>query len=383
MLRSWRLWLIVVGCLLPANAGAHLVGSGAGPRLSSLPRDASADPLPLPEVAEVVIVGVRKLSVEELLVHIRTREGEKYFDDVAQADLIRLAESHLCKPLKVCTKVRSDGRVNVVFEVREFRNIVRSVVYRHAKHVSVAELEALTGIWRGIPLNPDRVMVACYDIQQHLKNRGYYFANVTLEEGFSEEHDHIVFNITEGPKVRVRDIRIVGKTGFADVDRLRQVIASRRTNLLGDGGVYRPEVVTADVARLEAHFRGLGYLNVRVYREVDFTNDFDVNLVIRIYEGVRYHIGGVRIDGIDELSGDTLTHTLSLRSGDYYNESAAQAELANLTSIAGEFGYSVQVTKTLVADPNSPGRVHVHYHLEDLTPRTFNFHLQLDIKLQP
>ncbi len=43
----------------------------------------------------------------------------------------------------------------------------------------------------------------------YLKKQGYYFANVSLEEGFDEHHDRVVFNITEGPVLRVSKVSFV------------------------------------------------------------------------------------------------------------------------------------------------------------------------------
>src|SRR5437016_1052912 len=94
-------------------------------------------------VANVYFEGVRNIPIDKAMLYVHTKPGQEYSDMVAQKDIERLAASHLCKPLTVRTDASADGRVNVIFVVREFRSIVRDVVFKHAKHVEVKELQTM------------------------------------------------------------------------------------------------------------------------------------------------------------------------------------------------------------------------------------------------
>jgi hemolysin activation/secretion protein len=98
---------------------------------------------------------------------------------------------------------------------------VREIVYRHAKHISEKDLEGLTGLRKGTPLDPVTNKSACFKIQDYLREKGYYFANVVLEEGDKATDERVVFNVTEGPIVRVRSTNFVGQEELASAARLR------------------------------------------------------------------------------------------------------------------------------------------------------------------
>src|ERR1051325_3558370 len=166
-------------------------------------------------VADVTVEGVRNVPQEKLLQIVLTKKDRIYSDAEAREDIARLAASNLCRPYDVRTVPTTDGRVNVIFMAREFRSVVREVVFKHANHLDTKELQSMTRVQRGMPLNPTLNILARNEIADHLRKQGYYFANVSLEEGDKDGDERVVFNVTEGPKVRVRSIRFTGQQDLA------------------------------------------------------------------------------------------------------------------------------------------------------------------------
>src|SRR5262249_38946739 len=150
----------------------------------------------------------------------------------------------------------------------------REVVFKHAKHLSEEELQGLTRIRKGMPLDTTLNRLAQFEIQDALKKKGRYFASVSLEEGFDESHSRVVFNITEGPIVRVRATSFMGNE-FATGAQLRTHIDTSRAIFFESfGGKFVPEMVEEDVHKLEEYYRKNGFLNVLVSRRLDFSDDF-------------------------------------------------------------------------------------------------------------
>ena len=94
-------------------------------------------------------------------------------------------------------QVTADDKVNVVFEVREYPSIVQEIRYEGAKHLKDADLDALTGLRRGVPLNPIANKLAVNAILRKYHEQGRLFASVELVEGGKEGDTRVVFRITE------------------------------------------------------------------------------------------------------------------------------------------------------------------------------------------
>src|ERR1019366_10350112 len=273
-------------------------------------------------IANVVITGTRSIPTDKAMAYIYSKPGSEYTYARVQDDVSRLAAAHLFKYIRVKTESTTDGRMNVIFEVQEHPNVVREVLYKHAKHVNVKELEGMTRVQRGMPLDKTLNQIACYEIQEHLKKQGYFFANVSLEEGFDESHERVVFNITEGPKVRVRHVEFVGQKELASGERLRTQIDTSRAFLKTWGGALQPAIIDSDVLKLEEYYRANGYLNVHVSRELKFSDDFlYADIIFHVQEGTRYRVQEVTLDGSKHFSREELTtKCVTLKQGEFYNE---------------------------------------------------------------
>lgn len=317
-------------------------------------------------VANVYFDGVKNIPIDKAMLYVHTKPGQEYSDAVAQKDIERLAASHLCRPLDVRTESTTDGRVNVIFVVREFRSVVREVVFKHAKHVDVKEMQNLTRVRRGMPLDTTLNQLACYDIQEFLRKKGYYFANVSLEEGHQESHDRVVFNITEGPKVRVRDIRFVGQNELASAARLRTQIDSSRSFLGTWGGDFNDELVKNDVFKLEEYYRNNGYQKVNVARELQFSDDFKfVDIVFHIQEGVRFRVQDWTLEGSRNFPREQLQSIVTVKKGEFFNAADVNTNVRNLTDYVGWRGYQADVKMIPTEVPDAPGLVRMQFLVED------------------
>ncbi len=322
-------------------------------------------------VMDVKVVGNRNVSTDRVMREIHTRPGVKYTAQGVQDDINRLARTHLFKHLGVRTQSTADGRVIVIFEVQEHPNLVREVVFKHAKHLSDDELKTMTRVRKGMPLDKTLNQLAVYEIQDALKKKGRYFASVTLEEGYDESHDRVVFNITEGPIVRVRSTEFAGNE-FASSARLRtQIETSRAMFFKSFGGTFVPQMVDEDVHKLEEYYRKNGFLNVRVARDLSFSDDFQfVDIVFHIQEGTRFHVKDVVIEGAKNQPVEQLRTIAQLKKGEWYNDGVVDNDTRNLADFFGWRGYPVNVQKIITSVPDEPGVVRVQYQIEERPPLT-------------
>lgn len=321
-------------------------------------------------VAQVKFSGIRSIPVEKAMNFVHSKPGTEYSHARAMEDISRLASANLFKSIRgVRTEPTPDGRLTVIFEVIEHANVVRDVSYLHAKHVDRKELEQATRVRAGMPLDKTLNQLACYEIQETLKKQGYYFANVTLEEGYDESHDRVVFNITEGPRVRVRGVDFTGQNELATGERLRTQIDSSRAFLGTWGGDFNPAIVDNDVIKLEEYYRNNGYLNASVSRELKFSDDFrHVDILFHIHEGKRYRVHEWTVDGTKNFPREQLSSVVTLKKGEFYNNNVVSADARNLTDFGGWRGHMLDVRPVVTEVAESPGTVRVQYLVQDQAP---------------
>jgi outer membrane protein insertion porin family len=359
MIRSFR-----TACRWALPALAVLLLARSDTAFAQLPSTATE------QVAEVVVVGNRSVTTDRIMREIRTRPNLNYAAERVNEDINRLAATHLFKHLAVRTQTTSDGRIIVIYEVQEHPNIVLDVIFKHAKHLSDDELLGMTRIRKGMPLDKTLNQLAVYEIQDALKKKGRYWASVTLEEGFDESHSRVVFNITEGPVVRVRNTCFTGNE-FATGARLRTQIETSRALFKTVGGVFQPAMIEEDVHKLEEYYRKNGFLNVRVSRQLDFSDNLEfVDITYHIKEGLRFVVKMHTVEGGKSLPPEQIRTIIQIKDGEPYNENIVEKDKKNLLDYWGWRGWPVNVQPIVTLVPDEPGVVRVQYQVEERPPAT-------------
>ncbi len=320
-------------------------------------------------IGDIVVEGNRRIAAQRVLRQVDSQPGKEFSRAVLQEDVARIGAMRLFKNIGVRDEPLPDGRIRIVFIVQEYPNLVKEILYLHAKHVSDKDLESMTGLRKGLPLDPMTNKHSCFKIQDYLKEKGYYFANVVLEEGDKATDERVVYNITEGPIVRVRSIRFAGQQELASSARLNTQVDTSRSFLGLMGGVFNPRQIDADVMKLEEYYKGNGYLNVRVARDLSFSADFrSVDITFHIQEGTRYKVDGVTINGAKTFDSAQLKNVTRLKPGDFYNENIVSADVKNMENFIGWRGQQAIVDKKWYPVPDQPGLVRVQYEVMEKGP---------------
>lgn len=321
-------------------------------------------------VARIIPVNNKVHKTELILGQMNTRPGKPYDEAVIQDDVRKLLNTRWFAPggVRIDTAVGADGQVTVFVHVVELNNIVREVIYFGAQHLSDSELFDLTQIRRGGPLSPAMNQQAAQAILNKLREDGHYHASVQLLEGGNLSDTRVVFNIVEGPVVRIGGIDFVGNTA-ASAGRLRTQLVSSGPLIPGfvtvATGKYNPAMIEEDKKHVIDYYHRLGYLEARV-REAVVPNPADlaqVKLVYYIEEGPQYQVAAVRIDGNKALTDDRLKKVTHLKAGTRYDSDIVQADLKRIEALYGNTGIRVAAREGVFAVPGQPATVNVHYQI--------------------
>jgi outer membrane protein insertion porin family len=156
---------------------------------------------------------------------------------------------------------------------------------------------------------------------------------------------NLVFEIHEGPKTGVAEIRFVGVHAFS-TGRLKGVIKTSESNWLSflqTTDIYDPDRVEADRDLLRRFYLQHGYADVRVTSATGYYDPAKKGFVVTftIDEGGRYHFGSVDvISNVHALNPVILRGRLKVHSGDVYNADLVQKSVEDMTIEAAKHGYA-------------------------------------------
>jgi outer membrane protein insertion porin family len=322
-------------------------------------------------IARVVPVNNKVHNAELILSQLwHTKAGKTYEESAVDEDLRRLMNTKWFAPggVQIKTAIDDAGQVTVYVYVVELNNIVNEVVFIVAQHLREKELMDLSGVRKGSPLNPATNQLGAQAIQNKLKEDGRPWATVNLREGDKPTDSRVVYDIVEGPVVRVGKVSFRGNE-VASTGRLKTVLTTTGALIPGTPTILTPKfnamMVETDKQKLLEYYHRLGHLDARITEEVaTVPGDMSqVDIVYHISEGRPFTVRNIRIDGNKLYTEDRLMKVVSLKPNQRYDKDVVQADVENIKRLHGNSGVNAVVHEELYAAPDEPGKVDVRYEV--------------------
>ncbi|MFA7603702.1 MAG: outer membrane protein assembly factor BamA [Novosphingobium sp.] len=320
-----------------AGQPAHAQGAAPAP--------APAAQAPAPAEAETRIrtlnvVGSQRLEPETILSYIKLRVGQPYTQATADQALKDLFATELFADAQV-----RNNNGEVVIQVKE-NPVVNRIVLEGNKRIKDDKILPEIKVAPRQIFTRSKVRADVARIIELYKRQGRFAATVEPKMVSLEQNRvDIVFEITEGPKSKVRRINILGNEQFSDGELRGQMVTKQTsfTRIFSSGTSYDPDRMAFDQQKLRQFYLTQGYADFRVVSAVaELTpdkRDFIITYVVE--EGDRYKFGDVKVDSqLRDFDSDKLAQQLPMKQGDWYNAKLVEDTIEKLNETAGAFGYA-------------------------------------------
>ncbi|MEP1421845.1 MAG: outer membrane protein assembly factor BamA [Erythrobacter sp.] len=323
---------------------AAFAQDGAAPAAQPTPApEPAAATAPTPSVdtiRSINVVGAERLEPTTILSYIRLRVGQEYTSAGADEALKDLGATELFSNFSI----RNENG-NVVINVTENPVINRIVLEGNERIKNDKILPEIRLSPRQI-FTRSKVRADVARIIELYKRQGRFAATVEPQQvSLPQNRVDIVFEITEGPKSKVRQINIIGNEVFSDGELRSEMVTkqSRIFRFFSSNTSYDPDRLAFDQQKLRQFYLTEGYADFRVVSAVaELTpdqQDFIITYVVE--EGERYNFGDVEVDSqLRDFDGDALASGLSIQTGDFYDAKTVEDTVESLTELAGRFGYA-------------------------------------------
>ena len=300
-------------------------------------------PAPAPQrdiIQTIAVQGAQRLEPTTILTYIRLRPGDEYTQVAADQALKDLYQTELFSNASV-----RNNNGNVIIEVVENPVINRILLEGNRRLKSDKIVPEIKLAPRQI-FTRSKVRADVARIIELYKRQGRFAASVEPKTvQLSQNRVDLIFEITEGPKSKVRQINIIGNEQFSDGKLKGEMVTkeSRLKNFFSGNTSYDPDRLSVDQLRLREYYLTQGYVDFRVVSAVaELTpdkEDFIITYVVE--EGERYKFGDVKVDSnLRDFDSDTMTSQLNIEDGAWYNAKTIEDITEQLTELAGTFGYA-------------------------------------------
>ncbi len=292
-------------------------------------------------IRSLTVEGTQRLEPATVLSYTRLRVGQPYDN----ASLDQAIKDLHASDLMTVDSISGAETGNIVIHIRE-NPIINRVLIEGNKSLKDDKITPEIHLAPRQIFTRSAVRADVARIIELYRRQGRFAAIVEPQMvRLDQNRVDVVFEITEGPKSKVRQINIIGNEQFSD-GKLRGEMATKQTRfwtLLSSNTSYDQDRLAYDQQKLRQFYLTEGYADFRVVSAIaELTpdkRDFIITYVVE--EGERYKFGPVTVDSdIRDFDEDRLGKSLPFKEGDWYNAKQVEDAIDQLSQLAGAYGYA-------------------------------------------
>ncbi len=348
-------------------------------------------------IEDIEVRGNRRMPRETVLYSVQSKPGDLYSEAAVRRDFQAILGLGVFNPMDAKLLVLDGPRGGkiVIFQLREYP-LIRDIQYRNLKSATESEIltrfkERRVGISKESPFDPQKAYGARGVMREILSEKGHPDAQVTVEvEEISATSVAVIFNVTEGPRVRIKEIEFAGEhKGFSE-RRLRSAMKLvKEAGLLTtftSKDIYFKDKLLDDLERVRFFLGQKGYLQAKI-GEPTITpagiasNGFPLpipgmrkagpglKVVIPIEVGRRYKITRVEEKGVTIFQPGIVKAVSQMKEGDYANAKHIQENVfKGIKDLYGTQGYiqaSVDFIPKFIDQTEEEGEIEITLEVDE------------------
>ncbi len=319
----------------------------------------------------IKFVGTANVNEQVVRTNMQVHEGGEFDDAMLDRDIRNLYKTGLFEFIEIKRQAVNATTFNLVVEVTPKYRVL-AVRFEGNKKIKVARLLKEVKTRPDTALDERQVKEDSEKLRSLYEKEGFDQATVTyrIDRNRATGFGTVVFQIFEGNKVRISDIRFVGnrhvktKVLRGEMDTKRWWIFSWLTG----NGRFKEDKFEDDLGKLRDYYREHGYLDVRIPDDgvtLTYPKPGHLVITIRVNEGRQYRIGTITFSGNRLHSSALLGRLVKEKSGMIFAPSKLDKDARLIEDFYGRDGY-LDTQVNLIRRPNiATGNIDIEYHIDE------------------
>lgn len=319
-------------------------------------------------IREIIIEGTRIIEKSAILNKLDSKVNDILNKEKVSEDVKRIFKMGFFSDVYVEREYKDVGVV-LKYVVKE-KPYIREIKFIGNKEISEDDLKAVILTKRFSFMDERKLQSDFEKIKKQYQDRGYYFAEVKYQiEPYKDRAGDviIVFNIKEGQKVKIEKITFKGVNQFSH-KKIKSIMETKEKWLFSwitGSGTYKIEELKDDFERIREFYNNEGFIEAKVIGHKVELNEKKNGLIVEIevYEGEKYTVVEVAVDGDAKEYEKDLLPLLKLKKSNTYKVSAIRDDISFLVEFMGNKGYAYANVEPLFDVDEKNHYVKITYHV--------------------
>lgn len=308
----------------------------------------------LPFVTAIEVKGLRRIEEGSIRVKVSQKLAEPLSQEKTTEDIKAIYKMGYFDDVKVEIEP-FEGGIKVLYVVKEKPTIIK-VEFQGNKKFDDARLKEIIAITPGSISDITLINDNAGKLRAFYEDEGYFLAKIVPVVGRIEEGEvNLTYQIEEGSKVKIRQIKIEGSKAISE-KKIKKAIKTTERGLFSfitGLGYYKKEEIKSDVEKIRDLYYNNGYIKATVGDpKVQLIDDKEgMKITIHVFEGEQFKISSVEIDGNKAYTEKELRGLIKLSPNTIFNKEILKNDVTAITEKYSNSGYAlVSIYPDLVPD---------------------------------
>ncbi len=306
-------------------------------------------------VEKIEIVGNERVTRDTILYYLSSKEGEYFNDSLIKKDFRILWETGFFSDIRIEQTQGTQGKIVRIMVVEN--PVIKNIVYKTGKKVKEDDIvnklkETDDYVLPYSYYNPYKIQRIKSTIEDLLLEKGLQSGQVKIKtEKMGKNEVEVIFDIDEGPKIRVGQVILEGKTKIPPSIVREAMKQNRKHDLISwitGKDVYKQNKLEEDLANIKKKFQEYGFMEATVgeprveeitKKTIFLKKQKMMKIIIPVNAGYRYRVGEVKIEGNKALSTKFLSQLIKYKKGDLYSTKNREKSIEDIGEVYRDGGY--------------------------------------------
>jgi len=306
-------------------------------------------------VEKIEIIGNERVTEETILYYLSSREGDYFNEELLRRDFKVLWSTGFFANLRIEQEEGERGKIIKV--IVEENPIISDITFKTGKKLKENDIidklkendEYILPYSYYSPFKIERIKAR---IEELLREKGLTQGKVDIAINSKGKNElEVVFNIDEGPKIRVGEVVFVGHPKLPQ-SVLRSALKENKKHgiiaWITGKDTFKPDKLEEDLQNIKKKLQEYGYMEATIgepkieditKRSIFFKKQVMKKLIIPIEAGYRYRVGEIKIEGAKVFSSSGLRKMIKLKPGQLYNTKIREKSVEDIGELYRNYGY--------------------------------------------
>jgi len=306
-------------------------------------------------VERIIIVGNERIEDDTIIYYLSSREGDYFNPDLLKRDFKVLWATGFFSNIIIEEEQGTRGKIVKI--TLEENPVIKEIVYKTGKKLKEDDIvkklkEKNVYILPYSYYSPYKIQRIEETIKELLFEKGLTTGTVKIEENKKGSNElEIVFDIDEGPKIKVGEIYFKGQPMLRVGILMSGIKENKKHNLyswIAGKDNFKESLLSDDMVSLKKKYQEYGYMEAvigePIIEDIEKSNIFlkkrkMKKIIIPVNPGSRYTTGEIKIEGNKIISTEGLLTLIKLKEGKYYTTKVREDAVEKIREVYMDGGY--------------------------------------------